>query len=65
VDAGSVIKQADGSIRKYPGFGASQKAVSTGVFFDMFEILCGGRAAKRVADPEAWTLRNFKVGDGR
>ena len=62
IDAGSVIEQADGSIRKYPGIGASQKAMSSGVFYDMFEILCGGRAARSIADPRAWTHRNFKVG---
>jgi hypothetical protein len=62
VDAGSRIEQADGSVKTYPGFGATQRAVSTGVFFDMYEIVCGGRSGKRVGDPEAWTKANFKVG---
>ena len=62
LDAGSVITQADGSVKRYPGSGASQKAVSSGVFHDMFDIVCGGRKAKSVADPKAWTRANFKVG---
>lgn len=62
-DAGSRIEKNDGTIVNYPGSGASQKAVSRGVFFDMFEVVCSGRSGTRVTDPEAWTLRYFKPGD--
>ena len=61
-DAGSIIEQSDGSLKRYPGSGASQKAVSRGIFFDMFEIVCQSRNGTPVADPRQWTLKNFKVG---
>ena len=61
-DGGSRIEQADGSVKSYPGFGATQKAMSSGIFFDMYEIVCRGRAAPKVADPKAWMRTNFKVG---
>lgn len=62
-DAGSRIEKNDGTAVSYPGFGATQKAVSRGVFFDMFEVICSGRGGTRVTDPKSWTLRNFKPGD--
>ena len=61
-DGGSRIEQSDGSVKTYPGFGATQKAVSTGIFFDMYAIVCSGRAAQKVTDPKAWTRTHFKVG---
>ena len=62
LDGGSRIAKTDGTVVSYPAFGARQIARSSGVFFEMFEIVCGGRAGKAVTDPQEWTLRNFKVG---
>lgn len=62
VDAGSRIEQSDGSVKAYPGFGASQRAMVSGVFFDMYRIVCERSEGRRVSDPEAWTRANFKVG---
>jgi len=62
VDAGSRIEQSDGSVKTYPGFGATQRAVSSGVFFDMYQVVCEGSDARRVSDPQAWTRANFTVG---
>jgi len=61
-DGGSRIEQSDGSVKTYPGFGATQKAVSTGIFFDMYAIVCSGRSAQKVTDPKSWTRTHFKVG---
>ena len=61
-DGGSRIEQADGSVKSYPGFGATQRAMSSGIFFDMYQIVCEHRAARPVADPQAWTRKNFTVG---
>ena len=62
VDAGSRIEQSDGSVKTYPGFGATQRAVSSGVFFDMYRIVCEHSEGRRVSDPQAWTRSNFTVG---
>ena len=61
-DAGSKIENSDGTIATYPAFGATQKAVSSGIFFDMYEIVCAGRTGANVSDPRSWTLMNFKPG---
>jgi len=61
-DGGSRIEQADGSVKAYPGIGAKQIAQGRGIFFDMYTIVCQGRAAPHVADPKAWTRANFTVG---
>lgn len=55
------IEQADGSVKRYPGSGASQRAVSRVIFFDMYEIVCRGRTGTAVGDPKGWT-QNFKIG---
>lgn len=62
-DGGSRIEKTDGTVENYPASGASQRAVSRGVFFDMYQIVCGGREGSSVVDPQSWTLRNFKPGD--
>ena len=62
VDAGSRIEQSDGSVKTYPGFGATQRAMVSGVFFDMYQIVCGHSAGHPVSDPQAWTRENFTVG---
>jgi hypothetical protein len=62
LDGGSRITRTDGNVVSYPGFGARQIARSSGIFFEMFEIVCAGRAGTAVSDPQQWTLRNFKVG---
>jgi hypothetical protein len=46
----------------YPGSAAKQKALSRGVFFDMYQVVCQGRTGVIVRDPERWTLSNFKPG---
>jgi hypothetical protein len=62
IDGGSRIENSDGSVTTYPGFGASQKAMNRGIFYDMFEIVCSGRSGQVVGDPKQWTLRKFKPG---
>lgn len=62
IDAGSRIEKPDSTAISYPGIGATQRAVSSGVFFDLFELVCAGRPGLKVADPKSWTLRNFKPG---
>jgi hypothetical protein len=62
VDGGSRIEQADGTVVNYPGSAATQKAVSRGVFFDMFQLVCSGRTGLSIGDPKTWTRRNFKPG---
>jgi hypothetical protein len=62
VDAGSRIEKSHGTVLTYPGSGASQRAVSRGVFFDMYEIVCSGRGGTRVSDPLQWTRANFRPG---
>ena len=62
VDRGSIIEQSDGSTKRYPGLGASQRAMSSGVFYDMFGIVCRDRPGTVVSSPKAWTTQNFKVG---
>jgi hypothetical protein len=62
-DGGSRIEQSNGTFISYPGSGASQKAVTRGVFFDMFEIVCAGRRGASVANPKEWTLKNFRPGE--
>jgi len=62
LDAGSRIENSDGTVTSYAGLGATQKAMSRGIFFDMFEIVCSGRTGEIVGDPKRWTLKNFKPG---
>ena len=62
-DEGSMVESFDGLKTAYGPTAAVQPVPKRGVFARLYESVCEGRHGQKVADPKAWTLRNFKVGD--